>query len=60
MDSLIVKFLDLVDKFILFPFRLAEMWLQLLDHMASLEWFVPRERARMFLVTEDVLAGSSG
>ena len=37
-------------KFLLLPAPPAKMWLQLLDHMASLEQFVPREQTRMLLL----------
>ena len=40
-DSWIVRFCDLVDKFLLLPALALKMWQQLLGHMASLEWFVP-------------------
>ena len=43
----IVRFCDLVDKFLLLPSMPAKMWQQLLGHMGSLEWFAPGGRVRM-------------
>ena len=50
-DFWIVGFWDLADKFLLLPAPPAKMWQQLLGHMASLKWFIPRGEP----AAEDVL-----
>ena len=46
-DSQIVRFQDLVNRFLLLPSSPAKIWQQLLCHMASPDWFAPWDRARM-------------
>ena len=46
-NSQITRFWDAADKFLHPTYLPAKMWQQNLGHMASLQWFVPRVRAKM-------------